>query len=48
MAQILLGCLVGKVPGEVHYVESIRYSGTTDNYNTEMFKHFHIDMAKEG
>jgi len=107
MARILLGCLVGNVPGEVlicyralldfiyivqypthdddslqhledaldlfhshkhiflelgirehfnipkfhsmvHYVESIRYFGTTDNYNTEMFEHFHIDMAKEG
>ena len=107
MAQILLGCLVGKVPAEVlvcyralldfiyiaqypmhdndslqyledaldlfhtnkhifvdcgiqehldipkfhsmvHYVESIRNFGTTNNYNTEMFKRFHIDMAKEG
>ena len=32
----------------VHYVESIQYFGTTDNYNTEMFECFHIDMAKEG
>lgn len=107
MAQILLGCLVGKVPAEVlvcyralldfiyiaqypthdndslqyledaldlfhtnkhifvdcsiwehldipkfhsmvHYVESIRNFETTDNYNTEMFEQFHIDMAKEG
>lgn len=32
----------------VHYVECIKNFGTTDNYNTEMFEHFHIDMAKEG
>lgn len=32
----------------IHYVESIKYSGTTDNYNTELFECFHIDMAKEG
>ncbi|KAG1756201.1 uncharacterized protein EDB91DRAFT_1233081 [Suillus paluster] len=25
----------------------IRNFGTTDNYNTEMFEHFHIDYAKE-
>ena len=107
MARILLGCLVGKVPGNVlssfrslldflylsqykahdddtlqymeealqtwhdtkilvielglhsdlnipkfhslhHYVQSIRFFGTTDNYNTEMFERFHIDFAKEG
>ncbi|KAJ7064424.1 hypothetical protein B0H15DRAFT_807765 [Mycena belliarum] len=32
----------------LHYVESIRYFGTTDNYNTEMFERLHIDFAKEG
>ncbi|OAX30797.1 hypothetical protein K503DRAFT_704794, partial [Rhizopogon vinicolor AM-OR11-026] len=32
----------------VHYTQSIHAFGTTDNYNTEMFKHFHIDFAKEG
>lgn len=31
-----------------HYVESIRFLGTTDNYNTEMFERLHIDFAKEG
>ncbi|KAE9394162.1 hypothetical protein BT96DRAFT_958870 [Gymnopus androsaceus JB14] len=31
-----------------HYVEAIRFFGTTDNYNTEMFKHFHIDFSKKG
>ncbi|KAA1479270.1 hypothetical protein DENSPDRAFT_789011, partial [Dentipellis sp. KUC8613] len=31
----------------LHYVDSIRLYGTTDNYNTEMFKRFHIDFAKE-
>ncbi len=32
----------------VHYVESIKLFGTTDNYNTEMFERLHIDFAKEG
>ncbi|KAA1480068.1 hypothetical protein DENSPDRAFT_789890, partial [Dentipellis sp. KUC8613] len=31
----------------LHYVESIRLYGTTDNYNTEMFERFHIDFAKD-
>lgn len=31
-----------------HYVEAIRFLGTTDNYNTEMFERFHIDFAKKG
>ena len=39
---------VPKFHSMVHYVESIQYFGTTDNYNTDMFKCFHIDMAKEG
>ncbi|KAF5347147.1 hypothetical protein D9757_013661 [Collybiopsis confluens] len=30
-----------------HYVESIKWLGTTDNYNTEMFERYHIDFAKE-
>lgn len=32
----------------IHYVESIQFFGTTDNYNTEMFERLHIDFAKEG
>ncbi|TFK45605.1 hypothetical protein OE88DRAFT_1740110 [Heliocybe sulcata] len=32
----------------LHYIESIRLYGTTDNYNTEMFERLHIDFAKEG
>ncbi|KAI0055240.1 hypothetical protein BV25DRAFT_1873185 [Artomyces pyxidatus] len=32
----------------LHYADSIRRFGTTDNYNTEMFERFHIDFAKEG
>jgi hypothetical protein len=32
----------------IHYTQSIRAFGTTDNYNTEMFERFHIDCAKEG
>jgi len=31
-----------------HYIQSIKFFGTTDNYNTEMFERFHIDFAKEG
>lgn len=31
----------------LHYIESIRLFGTTDNYNTEMFERLHIDYAKE-
>ena len=31
----------------LHYVESIRALGTTDNYNTEMFERLHIDCAKK-
>jgi hypothetical protein len=32
----------------LHYIDSIRWLGTTDNYNTEMFERLHIDYAKEG
>ncbi|KAJ7307753.1 hypothetical protein DFH08DRAFT_927418 [Mycena albidolilacea] len=32
----------------LHYVDSIEYFGTTDNYNTEMFERLHIDFAKHG
>ena len=32
----------------MHYLDSIRMLGTTDNYNTEMFERLHIDFAKEG
>ncbi|KAF8152456.1 hypothetical protein B0H34DRAFT_784586 [Crassisporium funariophilum] len=31
-----------------HYINSIELSGTTDNYNTEMFERLHINFAKEG
>ncbi|KIY62218.1 hypothetical protein CYLTODRAFT_183523 [Cylindrobasidium torrendii FP15055 ss-10] len=31
-----------------HYVTSIRYFGTTNNFNTEMFERLHIDFAKKG
>ena len=31
-----------------HYVEMIRLFGTTNNYNTEMFEHLHIDFSKKG
>lgn len=32
----------------LHYTDSIRWLGTTDNYNTELFERLHIDFAKEG
>ena len=32
----------------LHYIESIRLFGTTDNYNSEMFERLHIDFAKQG
>lgn len=32
----------------LHYITSIQYFGTTDNYNTETFERLHIDFAKEG
>ncbi|KAF9521909.1 hypothetical protein CPB83DRAFT_872127 [Crepidotus variabilis] len=32
----------------MHYIQAIKYFGTTDNYNTEAFERFHIDFAKEG
>lgn len=37
-----------KIHSMVHYTQSIKAFGTTDNYNTEMFERFHIDYAKEG
>lgn len=32
----------------LHYIDSIRLFGATDNYNTEMFERLHIDFAKHG
>ena len=32
----------------LHYIESIKDFGTTDNYNTELFERLHIDFAKDG
>ncbi|THU83170.1 hypothetical protein K435DRAFT_690054 [Dendrothele bispora CBS 962.96] len=31
-----------------HYINAIRFLGTTDNFNTELFERLHIDFAKEG
>ncbi|KAE9389336.1 hypothetical protein BT96DRAFT_835060 [Gymnopus androsaceus JB14] len=31
-----------------HYLDMIRFFGTTDNFNTEMFERLHIDFAKKG
>ena len=38
---------IPKIHSLLHYVESIRQFGTTDNYNTEMFERLHIDFAKD-
>ncbi|EGO02642.1 hypothetical protein SERLA73DRAFT_47879, partial [Serpula lacrymans var. lacrymans S7.3] len=32
----------------LHYHQFITWFGTTKNYNTEIFEHFHIGFAKEG
>lgn len=32
----------------LHYVDSICWLGTMDNYNTGIFERMHIDFAKEG
>lgn len=37
-----------KLHSLIHYIESIEFFGTTDNYNTEMFERLHIDFAKYG
>ncbi|KDQ52414.1 hypothetical protein JAAARDRAFT_138652, partial [Jaapia argillacea MUCL 33604] len=31
----------------LHYINAICLYGTTDKYNTEMFEHLHIDLAKD-
>ena len=38
---------IPKLHSLVHYAESIRNLGTTDNYNTEVFERLHIDCAKK-
>ena len=32
----------------MHYIQAIELLGTTDNYNTELFKRLHIDFARHG
>ncbi|KAF5344499.1 hypothetical protein D9757_015048 [Collybiopsis confluens] len=39
---------IPKFHSMLHYIDSIRWLGTTDNYNTEYFERLHIDFAKEG
>ena len=36
-----------KLHSLMHYVSSIQWFGTTDNYNTEQSEHLHIDFTKE-
>ncbi|KAF8267616.1 hypothetical protein EI94DRAFT_1771828 [Lactarius quietus] len=36
-----------KLHNMIHYIESIRYLGTTDNFNTQFTKRLHIDYAKD-
>ncbi|KAH9914551.1 uncharacterized protein B0H18DRAFT_1125480 [Fomitopsis serialis] len=38
---------IPKVHSLLHYVDSIRRLGMTDNFNTEMFERLHIDCAKK-
>jgi hypothetical protein len=39
---------IPKLHSLIHYVESIKLFGTTDNYNIEMFECLHINFAKHG
>lgn len=39
--------LIPKLHMITHYVHAIKLYGMTDNYNTEMTKHLHIDFVKE-
>jgi hypothetical protein len=39
---------IPKLHSLLHYIDSIKLFGTTDNYNTEMFERLHINFAKEG
>ncbi|KIJ59247.1 hypothetical protein HYDPIDRAFT_177905 [Hydnomerulius pinastri MD-312] len=39
---------IPKIHSLHHYINSIYLYGMMDNYNTEMFEHFHIDFCKEG
>ena len=32
----------------LHYIQSIKLFGTTDNYNTELFERLHINFSKNG
>lgn len=36
-----------KLHSLIHYVDSIKFFGTTDNYNTEYTERLHIDLAKD-
>ena len=38
---------IPKLHSLLHYIDSIKNLGTTDNYNTEMFERLHIDCAKK-
>jgi hypothetical protein len=48
MTQVRADLNIPKFHSLHHYVSSIKLLGTTDNYNTEMFEHLHIDFAKRG
>ncbi|KAG2051737.1 hypothetical protein BDR06DRAFT_983479 [Suillus hirtellus] len=39
---------ISKIHSLLHYVDSITWFGTMDNYNIEMIECFHIDFCKEG
>jgi hypothetical protein len=47
-AQIREHFNIPKFHSLLHYPESIKEIGTTDNYNTELFERLHIDFAKHG
>jgi hypothetical protein len=40
--------IIPKFHSLLHYIDTIRLFGTTDNYNSELFERLHIDFAKDG
>ncbi len=38
---------IPKIHAMLHYIEKIRWLGTTDGFNTETTERLHIDLAKE-
>ncbi|KAF8479990.1 hypothetical protein JB92DRAFT_2553320, partial [Gautieria morchelliformis] len=37
---------IPKKHSQKHYANNIQWAGATNNYNTEISEHYHIDMVK--